>query len=891
MKYEVRGALLRALLAIVDAGWWLAPPSRRREWRRQWRADILHEWGWLTRRGHGPAGHAGLLRRVAGALRHAFWLRLHVRRLEMITQDIRYGWRLMIRKPAFTLVAVLTLGLGIGANTTMFSWAETTMQRQIGGVPNGDRFVALNGTTRTRSDLSLSYPDFVDYRSRRPDSVDDLIVYTLVPMNLRTDGDPQRVFGQLVSGNFFDTLGVRPILGRGFLPEEDATPTTHPVVVFSHNFWQRRFASDPAIVGRTVTLNGHAFSVIGVAPPGFRGTEPYLNLDLFVPMMMQSWVASGGDRLRVRSNSWLESMVKLKPGVSIDRAQADLSLIASDLANAYADDKGRGVKLFELWRAPSSGGPAVTAVMGIQLAVAGVILLIACANVGNLLLARAAGRQRETAVRLTLGASRRRLLQQLLTESALLAGAGGVCGVVIAYWTKDLVKLFIPPAPLPIDMNPALSVPVLLYALAATAVSIVAFGLAPALQGSSTVGAALKESSGSVTSSPRRGRLRQALVVGQVALSLLLLVSAGLFLRTLQKAELVDPGFSARQGLFASVDLLPAGYDAARGRAFFSNAIDRLRELPGVDAASLTSRLPLGFGGNSDFGATIDGYTPAANEEITIYYTRVGADYLKTMGIPLVAGREFTDRDAPDRPDVGIINETFARRYFPGRSPIGGRIHTGERTVEVVGVAHDGKYASITEAPRAFLYLPVQQFYRPDAVVLVRTRGNPADLVARLHQVFRALDPNVPLFDVRTIEEHLEIAVFMQRMIASILGAFGVLALVLATVGLYGVIGAIAAQRTPEIGMRMALGATPRDIVSLIVRQGLGMTMTGVGLGLVAAAGAARLFKSLLVGVTATDAVSFAATTLLLVLVALLATYLPARRAARIDPLQALRNE
>ena len=543
----------------------------------------------------------------------------------MITQDIRYGWRLMVRKPAFTAVAVLTLGLGIGANVTMFSWVQSTLQRQIHGVPDGDRLVAMNGTTRTRSDLSLSYPDFVDYRQRRPESVEDLIAYTLAPMNLRTGGDPQRVFGQLVSGNFFDALGVRPVLGRGFLPEEDRTPNTHPVVVFSHNFWQRRFAGDPSIVGRTVTLNGRAFTVIGVAPPGFRGTEAYLNLDLCVPMMMQSSIISGGDRLRARGNSWLEAMVKLKPGVSIARAQADLNLVAADLAAAYPDDQGRGVKLYELWRSPTGGGPAVTAVMGIQLAVAGVILLIACANVGNLLLARAAGRQRETAVRLTLGASRRRLVQQLLTESMLLAGAGGICGVAIAYWTKDLVELFIPPAPLPIEINPALGTPVLLYALAAPRSASWRSASLRRCRGSSTVASALKESSGSVSSSPRRARLRQALVVAQVALSLVLLVSAGLFLRTLQNAQSVDPGFSTRTGSLAAVDLLPAGYDKSRGRAFFRDALVRVRELPGVEAASLASRLPLGFGGGSDFGATIDGYTPAPNEEIALYYTRVGS--------------------------------------------------------------------------------------------------------------------------------------------------------------------------------------------------------------------------------------------------------------------------
>jgi putative ABC transport system permease protein len=885
--------MLKFLLAVINAGRWLAPPSRRKEWRRQWRADLAHEWRWIEQRQSGIGARAGLVARVAGAFRHAFWLRMHVRRIEMITQDIRYGWRLMVRKPAFALVAVLTLGLGIGANVTMFSWTQITLQRQIRGVRDGGRLVALNGTTRSRSDLSVSYPYFLDLRERRPDSVEDLIVFTLAPMSLRTNGgDPQRTFGQLVSGNFFSALGVQPAHGRAFLPEEDTTPNGHPVVVISDNFWQRRFGGDPSIVGRTVTLNGIAYTVIGIAPPEFRGTEPYLNLDLWVPMAMQPSVTSGGNRLGVRGNSWLEAMVRLKPGVSIARAQADLDVIARNLADTYADDKGRGLKLSELWRAPSSGGPAVVAVMIIQQVVAGVVLLIACANVANLLLARAASRQRETAVRLTLGASRSRLVQQLLTESTLLALAGGLCGIVMSYWTKDLVRLFVPPAPLPIEMNPTLDLPVVVFALIMTGASVLVFGLVPALQGSmSSVGAALKESAGQLTASPRRARIRQTLVVAQVALSLLLLVSAGLFLRTLQNAQELDPGFSTRTGLLASIDLLPAGYDAPRGRAFFRDLLARVRELPGVEAASVATKVPLGFGGNSDTGASIEGYIPAPNEEISIYYNRVGSDYLRTMGITLVAGRDFTDLDTTDRPDVVIVNETVVRRYFSGRDPIGGRIRLGNRTLQVVGVTRDGKYSSITEAPRSFMYMPVQQWYRADTVLHVKSSVDPGTLVPRLHEVLRTLDANVPLFDIRTIAEQLSIAVFIQRMVASLLGAFGALALLLATVGLYGVIAALAAQRTPEIGMRMALGATRRDIVTMIVRQGLSLTLTGVAIGLIAALAATRLFKSLLVGVSATDATSFAVTTILLVTVALAAAYLPARRAARIDPLQALRNE
>ena len=627
------GPLLRMLLAVIDAGRWLAPPSLRRQWRRQWRADIWHESQWLDRDPRGVRRSATLVGRTAGALHHAFWLRFHVRQLEMITHDLRYGWRMMLRKPGFTAVAVLTLGLGIGANVTMFSWLDATMRRQLNGVADSDRFVALNNTTRTRSDISLSYLDFVDYRNRRPDSIDDLIAFMIVPMTMRIDGEPLRVFGDIVSGNYFDLLGVRAALGRTFAPDEDRTPNANPVIVISHNFWQRRFGGDPSVVGRAVTLNGHQFTVIGVGPPGFHGTEPYLDLDLWAPMMMQAWVYNG-DRLAQRGNHWLEAMAKLKPGIAMARAQADLDVLARDLSAAYADGKGFGLKLSELWRAPNAGGAAVAGVMGVQLGVAAIVLLIACANVANLLLARAASRQRETAVRLTLGASRARVVRQLLTESTLLAFAGGIAGTAFAYWTADVIKWFIPPAPLPIQINPTIGLPVLSFAVALTSLSVLFFGLIPAWQGaSSSVVTALKESAAAVTASPRRARLRQMLVVTQVALSLILLVSAGLFARSLQNAQAADLGFSTRNGLLASVDLLQAGYDAVRGRAFFETLQARVRELPGVESATLTHRMPLGFGGTSDFGAKVDGYTPAPNEEITLYYSRVGSDYLKTMGL------------------------------------------------------------------------------------------------------------------------------------------------------------------------------------------------------------------------------------------------------------------
>jgi predicted permease len=402
---------------------------------------------------------------------------------------------------------------------------------------------------------------------------------------------------------------------------------------------------------------------------------------------------------------------------------------------------------------------------------------------------------------------------------------------------------------------------------------------------------ALKESATAVTGAPRRARLRKALVVAQVALSLVLLISAGLFLRALLNAHAADVGFSMRQGVLAAIDLMPAGYDADRGRAFQLTLAARVRDIAGVEAATLAQRVPLGFGGTSDMAVAIDGYTPAPNEEISFYYNRIGSDYLRTMGIGLVAGREFTDRDTNTTPGVVIVNETVARRYFGGRSPVGGRIRAGGRSLEIVGVARDGKYANITERPRPFMYLPLTQWYRPDVVLHVRTTTDPVVFVQSLQAAVRELDANLPLFDVRTMADHLQIAVFLQRMVASLFGAFGLLALVLATVGLYGVVAALVAQRTPEIGMRMALGARTTDIMALVFRQGFGMIGLGIAIGILAALGVTRLFTSLLVGVSATDMTSFAGTTALLLVVAAAATYLPARRAASVDPLSALRHD
>jgi predicted permease len=549
------------------------------------------------------------------------------------------------------------------------------------------------------------------------------------------------------------------------------------------------------------------------------------------------------------------------------------------------------IRLSEPWRA-SEFTVVMTTVIGAQLAIALIVLLIGCANVASLLLARAAGRQRETAVRLSLGAGRLRLIQQVLVESTLLAVGGGVAGVAVAYWAAGLIQRLIPPTPLPVDLGASLDARALAFALGLTTLSVFVFGMVPALQGSySSLVTSLKDSAASVTSSQSRAPLRNGIVVFQVALSVLLVVCAALFLRTLRNASSVDPGFSTRSALLAVVDLLPAGYDRERGAAFFRTLVPRLREIPGVESAAIIRRVPLGLRGTGDITFSVEGYTPAPAEEMSTDWNPVSAGYLETMGIGLVEGRDIDDRDVAGAQEVVVINERLARRYFGGRSAVGGRLTLGTRSVRVVGVARAGKYSQITEAPRLAVYVPMQQWYTPEATLVVKTAGNPLAVLGAAQAAVHELDPSVPLFEVETMEEHLETATFVQRAAASVVTGLGVVALLLAAIGLYGVMAGSVVLRTPEIGMRVALGASRRDIMRLILGQGVRITVLGLLLGLGLAVAVTRLLAGLLVGVTPTDAVSYALTIVVMACVAMCAAALPARRAARMDPLTALRHE
>jgi predicted permease len=882
------GRGLRGILLLIRALAFVVPADRRRTWLDQWRAELWHYAQWLDRE-DGRLPFARLAARATGAIPHAVQLRLSQWSPRMILHDLKFAWRMLVRRPAFTAVAVVILGLGIGANATIFSWVESILLRPLSGVPAQDSLVAIRGVIGSRNDLSMSYPNFIDLRAEKVDGLADVMAFRIVPMNARTTGDPVRVFGELVTPNFFTVLGVTPALGRGFREDEGQTPGRDPVVVVSHAFWMRTLNGDPGAVGRVITVNGQALTVIGVTPAGFHGSAAGLGLDLYVPITLQKYFFAG-DRLGQRGNSWLQVYGRLNPDQTLDRAQAGLAIVGRRQAEAFpVQNKGRDLRAIRLSEDGASG--LLMPVMTTLMAVVGLVLLIACANLAGLLLARAAGRQREVAVRLAVGASRARVVRQLLVENLLVAILGGLAGLLIARWTSGMLRLFVPPTPYPITFDAAISPRVLAFAAAVTALTAILSGLLPALRGSRADLAVSLKASAPASVGGARGRLRQALVVAQVALSSLLLVCAALFVRSLAKAQTMDAGYEARQGFFAAIDLLAGGYDEPRGAAFYQQAMARVAGVPGVERVSIANALPLDISSGSDMNITVDGYTPRDAEPMHAYYNRVGAGYFETLGVDIVEGRGISNRDVKGQPLVAVINQTMARRYFQGRNPIGAVLRIGSERLTVVGVARDGKYSQLTEAPRSYMYLSILQYYRPDALLLVRTTGDPAGILPGVQRELRALDPGLPLFDVRTIAQHRQLGMFIPKMASTLLGMFGLLALLLAVVGLYGVIAYSVTQRTREIGVRVALGAAQQEVAWLVMRQGLGLAAIGLASGLLLAAGAGRVLAKQLVGTSPVDAVSFAGTAVLLLAVAGLATALPARRAARMDPLVALRRE
>ncbi|HZE69973.1 MAG TPA: ABC transporter permease [Pyrinomonadaceae bacterium] len=813
--------------------------------------------------------------------------------MESLLKDIRYGLRMIAKNPGFTLLAVLALALGICANTTIFSFINALLLRPLVGVKEPERLVAVY-TSDYSSGLygASSYPDYLDFRNQA-DAFVGLAAYEETVLNLTGGAEAERLRGVFATGNFFEVLGVTAQMGRTLQPSDDSAGS-QPVVI-SNGLWQRRFNSDPAIVGQTLKLNGRGYTIVGLTPANFRGLRLGTPPDFWLAMNDESGLTS--DK---RGSRGLELVGRLKPDVSVAQAQAQLTTIAARLAQTYPESnmgtldrpyEPRPMTVIREARIEPRAQVSVWRVSLLLFAVVGLVLLIACANVANLLLARASVRRREIATRMALGARRSRLVRQLLTESLLLAILGGTVGLIVTIWTAGSLPNFFPPTEAS-GLDLSLDLRVLMFTVGVVLATAVLFGLAPALKATRPdLVASLKDDAGS-DSRRRRLSLRDALVISQLALSLVVLIGGALFVRSLRHALEFDPGFASQNLLLASMETRGASLNKEQGQVFYHDVLERVGGLPGVRAVSLTRVIPISGGGQRR-GVELEGYQPQPNEDTELNTNVVGFDYFNTMGIPITQGRDFNVQDREGGPGVVIVNDELARRYFQGQSAVGRRLRFGSNRpyLEIVGIARSAKYRKLREQPLPFVYIPLAQEYQAGMTLVVRAEGDPVSLPPALRNEIRALNKDVPVFAIQTMTEHIGAQLAADRMIAVLLSIFGGAALLLAAIGIYGVIGYSVAQRRHEIGIRIALGAEQRDILKLIVMQGLMLVLIGTALGLGLALALTRVLKTLLFGVSATDPLTFSVIALLLIAVALLACYLPARRATKVDPLVALRYE
>jgi putative ABC transport system permease protein len=882
----------------------IVPRRLRANWRREWESELRHREELLARwdRLDWP-NKLDLLRRSASAFWDALWLQ--PKRLEdEMFQDLRFGARMLLKHKGLTLIAALTLSLGIGANTAIFSLANALLLRSL-PVPQPERLVTVS-----RGDGSgepLSYPDFVALRERN-EMLSGLAAAHFAEMSFGNGSRSETLRGELVSSDYFDVLGVRPTLGRDFSPEEERTPGAHPVVILSHGFWQSRFSGDPQILGRTIMLNRQSYIVIGVAPAGFNGMVEIFGADLWLPLMMLPQASPMfRDSLSRRDDQVFAAIGRLKPGVSLVQAQTALETINQRLDRAepppaFRQGEDRSLKLI---RPQGIGLPhfrrRIQIATTLLFIVVGIVLLIACANVSNLLLARATARRKEIAVRLALGASRFRLIRQLLTESALLGLLGAGAGLLFALWINRALMALKPPLPeawgFRVDLQ--LDATALGFTLSLALLVSLLVGLAPALAASKPdlVHALKVEMGGQVGRGFfRRLNMRNALVVAQLAVSLVLLITAGLFIRSLLQMHKVDPGFQTENRLTLSFNLQQEGYDEDKGSEFSRQLLERIRALPGVRSAALTNFLPLGFMALAE-PFTIDGRaSPPAHELPFAAAQIIGSDYFRAIGTPLARGRDFTSQDSANAPAVVIINEAMALRFFPNEDPIGKRVRVGDPASnppprEIIGVVKDTVVRTIGEAPRAVTYRPLAQQHSPFLTLVVHTAGNPKALLPAVRREVQALDENMPAQEIKTLEEIVAFSFWPMRTGAGLVSAFGALGLALAGIGLYGVMSYAVAGRTREIGVRMALGAERRDVLLLIVGQGMTLAIIGVSAGLALSFAATRVLQRFLFGIGATDPPTFIGVALSLTLITLLACWVPARRATKVDPLVALRHD
>ena len=824
---------------------------------------------------------------------------------EQTWQDIRFGLRMLRKSPGFTATAILTLALGIGANSAIFSMMDKVLMQSL-PVRSPDELVVISAfDAESDSHDSFSYPMYQDFRDRN-DVFAGVIAMGGTQMNVSYSGQNEHVRGRIVSGNFFEVLGVHPWAGRLFTQDDDRTPGAHPVAALSYGFWERRFGKDAALVGKTILLNEHAMTVVGIAPPGFYGAELSNAPDVYVPMMMTTvFNPVPANRLQSRNHQWLTLMARRKPAVSLQRAQASLEVLYQQIIQADALQLPKGTSDFNRKRflsekislAPGHQGlghlqRTMSQPLAMLFAVTAIVLLILCANLANLLLARASARRQETAVRLALGAGRMRLLRQWLTESLLISIFGGVAGVLVALWINAALIGYIP-ADFRNNLNMPFGWRVFLFTLLVSVVVGAVIGLAPAIRASrSSTALTLRGESRRSASGGNLLSLRGALIVLQVALSLPLLIGAGLFLRSLENLRSINTGFDKGHILLATLNPALSGYSPDAARNFYGQLLARIRAVPGVQAATVSSESPISGGWDSN-SIVVEGYAPRQGENVNANIAAVAPDSFKTLGIPVIAGRDFSEKDMLNAPKVTIINETMAHHFFGNSNPIGKKIGLEKvPDIQIVGIVKDAKYAELRESQRRHFYVSVLQAPRLfDMTLQVRAAGDPGALTDVVRAQVKSLDPNLPLYDVKTLVAQINDSLVPERLITWLSTIFGLLATLLAAVGLYGVVAFSVTRRTREIGVRIALGAMPGNVLWLFLKQMAVLVGTGVIIGIGGALAATRLLSTMLYDVKPADPLAFIAAGAVLIATATLAAYLPARRATRVDPMTALRYE
>ena len=816
---------------------------------------------------------------------------------ETAWQDVRYGFRLLRRSPIFTLTAALSLAIGIGANTTIFSAASAMLLRPLPGIVEADRLVDIGRTQNGRDFDNSSYPNYRDIRARVT-TLSGVYAVRLEsqPMGLGGVDGAERIYGSVVSGNYFEVLGTRAHAGRLLSDADDeGTPGSHPVMVISHELWQRRFGGSPGVIGQTVPLNGYPFAIVGIAPPGFQGTT-LIRSDAWVPMTSNHLASPRRDAslLQARRAVWLIMGGRLKPGVTVAQANAELQAIGAGLEREFpAENRGKGLKAL-----PSAVVPGHIDVfagfLGFLMAIVGLVLLIACVNLSGMMLARAAGRRREIAVRLAIGATRWRLARQLLAETALLFAVGCVLGLLLSRWLHAMLLALLPQLPVPVGIDMPIDARVLAFAIGLSLTAAVLSGLAPAMQASRADLVPALKADGAAAGG--RLRLRSAFLVGQVAMSLLLVVTAGLFMRALGRASAIDPGFDASNVDVVMLDLSLAQFDETSGPVFGKDLVDRARTRPGVESAALVTDLPLDGGRMGFGGIRTPGLRRGDSEAVDADWNVVSPGYFRTLDLGLVRGRDFSDADTTGAPRVAIVNEAMARLVWgTADAALGGRLELSDgpderrSPVTVVGVAADAQVMALGERATPYLYVPFAQRYVSRVSLAVKTTG--ASAIPQIRALVREMNPSLPVSQALPLSEVIAVGLIPQRIAAGVAGSLGIVCLLLAAIGIYGVTSYSVNRRVREIGIRVALGADHRSVLRLILRQGLVLTLVGVGIGLAAGAVVSQVMRSLLLGAAALDPVTFGGGALLFVLVALAASYFPARRATKVDPMLALRAE